>query len=93
MSTEIGANLATTIAQNLSTKGEDEATARKVGNSLSSIEDKLMKMYSDPKADQGKLKSLEVQYQRALRTFQAFMELMRNANEIMLRAIQNLRIG
>lgn len=37
--------------------------------------------------------ALGTAYQRALRAYEAFMQLTRNAHETMMRAIQNLRIG
>ena len=42
---------------------------------------------------EGVRKAVELRYQRAVRAFEGFSTLMKNASEILQRAIQNLRVG
>ena len=42
---------------------------------------------------EGIRKAVELKYQRASRAYEAFMTILRNTNEIIQRAIQNIRVG
>jgi hypothetical protein len=42
---------------------------------------------------EGIRKAVELKYQRASRGYEGFMTLLKNTNEIIMRAIQNIRVG
>jgi len=85
-------DLATRIGRSLKDTGKDEEAARKIGNTLSSIEQKYMDALSKPDGKAGDTGALEIEYRRAMRTYEAFQRLMQNAHEMMMRAIQGLAI-
>jgi hypothetical protein len=85
-------DLASRIGKSLRDTGKDEEMGVKIGNTLSSIEEKYMEALGNPKAKEGETAKLEIQYRRAMRTYEAFQRLMQNAHEMMMRAIQGLAI-
>ena len=85
-------NLAAKISKSLKETGKDEEMGKKIGDSLASIEDKYMEALGDSNAKPGETAKLEIQYRRAMRTYEAFQRLMQNGHEMMMRAIQGLAI-
>ncbi len=101
--------LANTVSVNLKTPGAPETTATKISQSISTLESQLIALYSEPiildekmsemdkqkvlSEREGKISSLQTLYQRAMRVYEGFQTLMKNMHEMMMRGIQNLRMG
>ncbi|NLF25272.1 MAG: hypothetical protein GX589_06400 [Deltaproteobacteria bacterium] len=87
--------LAKTIAHNLQSNGKDERVAAKTASSLESIEDKLLTELSKPDdaKNQNKIQQLQIKYQRALRFYEAFSTMMKNAHDTMMSVIRNMRLS
>ena len=87
--------LGKTVAQNLKSSGQDEKVANKVSSSLQDIENQLLEELSksDGAKDSDKIQALQVKYQRALRCYEAFSTMMRNAHESMMAVIRNMRLS
>lgn len=94
-------SLAQSLINGLRQSGEEEAAAGAVSNQLENIEDQLLKELSKPEKaqngvagrDEGKIEVLQVKYKRAMRMYEALQTVLRNAHEIMMRAIQNMRVS
>lgn len=92
--------LAQSIGQNMKTNGQDERVAKRISTELDNIENQLLDELSKPEKDSkgnqvrdsGKIEELQVRYRRALRLYEVMQELMRNGHEILMRAIQSLRV-
>ena len=87
--------LAKTIAYNLQSNGQDERVAAKAASSLESIENDLLTELSKPDdaKNQNKIQQLQIKYQRALRFYEAFSTMMKNAHDTMMNVIRNMRLG
>ena len=93
-------SLAQSLINGLSRSGQEENAAGAVANQLENIEDQLLKELAKPEKDsqgnkvrdEGKIEVLQVKYKRAMRMYEALQQVLRNAHEIMMRAIQNLRL-
>jgi hypothetical protein len=87
--------LAKTIAYNLQNNGQDERVAAKAASSLESIENNLLTELSKPDdaKNQNKIQQLQIRYQRALRFYEAFSTMMKNAHDTMMSVIRNMRLG
>lgn len=85
--------LARNLNMNLRRSGRGEEAARSIGNNLDDLEKRLLDAYSDPNATTNQIKSLEVQYQRATRTMEGFMQMMRNMHEMIMKGISYLRLN
>ncbi len=79
------------IVSNLKNRSDDAALAQKIGNNLRDLEQRYMDALSDPKAKG--TEALGVEYNRAMRAYEAFQRLMQNGHEVMMRAIQALGRG
>ena len=88
----VGSGFADQIAQNLRSNGEYEKRAKKIGNTMSNLEDRYLAALANPNSKEGDLKALEIKYQRAMRAYEAFRTLMQNMHEMMMRGIQALTI-
>ena len=84
-----------TVAGNLKKEGGAEKTGAKVAGSLQSIENELLELYSQPESasNEKEIAALQIRYQRAQRVYELFTTLMKNAHDMMMSVIRNLRLG
>lgn len=94
-------NLAAQLEFNLSQSGPQGKIAETLGNKMNDLEGKLIDAYSqlanskdgkDTKSLEATIQQLDLQYKRSARVMEAFMQLMRNMHEMMMRGIQNLSL-
>jgi len=88
-------SLPSTVAQNLKSEGRDEQLARKASASLQSIENQLLEELSKPDdaKNQNKIQALQIKYQRALRFYEVLSTMMKNAHDVLMSVIRNLRLN
>ena len=91
--TQTSSSLAEQLANSLNQKSEAGKAAKTIGNKLDEIEDKLIAAYKTGDTSTGKIKELEIEYQRAQRAMTGFMELMRSMHEMLMSGIRNLRLN
>ena len=87
--------LGNNIEKSLKRDGELEHAGAKIANTVQGYEDQLLKLYAD-NADgknEAEIQQVQIKYQRALRVMQLFSDLVRNAHEMMMRIIGNLRLS
>ena len=94
-------NYRNTIEQNLNQTTEQAKAGGVIASNLADMESKLISIYSSMgnETDDKKLKAmeseahgLEQKYRRASRVYEALQNILKNADEIMRRAISNLSI-
>jgi|GEM_PF-7098446 len=83
-------NLMDIYSTKLAKRGNEENTARTVGNMLESAQDKYLNALSSPSQDPGKIASLEISYRRSMQAYNSFLEVTRSMFQIYERAISRL---
>ncbi len=74
-------------------KDDDTVQAgARIGAALDVAETQLLEAYSNPSASPAETKAAEMAYQKALRMFEAFSQLMRNMHEIIVNGIRRLEV-
>ncbi len=92
---EISGNINDFIAQfesNASTQDSTESkVAGAIGTTLGKLEQELLDAMQS--GDEVKAKQLEFQYQRSMRVWEMFQQLLRNSHDMLMNAIRNLRFS
>ena len=94
--------LSTAIRNNLNDDGNREKIGERIASTVGDLESQLLKKMSEASIEkdptkakhlEGEVEALKIKYQRATRIYSLFTELMRNAHELMMSVIRNMRIS
>lgn len=88
--TESKSTLATT-SYSVSNHEEFKKVSGKIADKLESAEQKLMKAYE--KGDQKEISQAQIEYDKWNRVWTAFSNMLRNAHEMMMTVIRNMRLN
>lgn len=87
-----GADYRQLLAKTLPTLDNTARTAKIIGKNFDSAEKAYFDQLSNPKASQAEVLAAESSYQKAVRVYTAFSQLMKNSFQIMMEGIRGLNL-